>query len=111
MRTDLEKLSGKPTRFRAEVGYRRNNIRFAGKVAQQRLLLNISSEDNSINIDHLVLTVGREIPAIPIVYSRIVTGAKIEFDAVPFIYVRASNKTKDYSLKITKLHSSHLGGF
>ena len=95
-----------PMAFQASVGWRRNNIRFGGKIAQQKLLKDIRSVDGSIVIDHLILTVGKEIPAVPIVYSRIVPNSVIEFEALPFRYTRASDHTDDYSLRMTKLLSS-----
>jgi len=95
-----------PTTFQAVIGWRRNNIRFGGKIAIQKLLKDIKSSDGLINIDHLILTVGKEIPAVPIVYSRIMPNMIIEFEALPFRYTRASDHTDDYSLKMTKLISS-----
>ena len=99
-----------PMAFQAVVGWRRNNIRFGGRIAQQKLLKDIRSIDGLINIDHLILTVGKEIPAVPILYSRIVPNAIIEFEALPFRYTRASDHTDDYSLKMTKLLSSKQTG-
>jgi len=106
MRESLKALyeaGARPKRFSAQVGWRRQNIRLAGKIAQQKLLLNVRSDDGSVNLNHLIMTVGYDIPAVPIIYSRIVPGTQIEFEAVPFRHVRSSDHMEDYGLRMTKL--------
>ena len=112
MRADLKdrfESGGGNVRLTAKVGWRRaSNVRFAGRPGMQRLLTDIRSQDGSVNVSHLVMTVGREIPGVPIIYSRIVPGAFIEFDGKIFPYTRRSDGTSDYGIKITKLIQSTL---
>ena len=89
----------------ATVGQRHSSIRFGGKKSFQKMLLNIRNADNNLHLDHIVMTVGREIPAVPIVYSRIMPGASIEFLGEITEY-RRRDGTQDFGLKMLKLLSS-----
>ena len=109
MREHLKRLMNDPPQvYHATVGWRSRNVRLAGKVALQKLLKNIMLGDQEV-ADHLILTVGKEIPSVPILYSRIIPGNKISFLAVPIKYERADG-TEDYALKMLKLLSSDSGG-
>ncbi len=112
MRSDLKKVFEQnlgSIEFNAEVGYRRvGNVRFRGKPSIQKLLLNVRNKSLGIDVNHLVLTVGKEIPAAPLVYSRIVPGMQIRFIGTIFPYTRKTDDTSDYSIKITKLLESKL---
>jgi hypothetical protein len=105
MRKDLKALfdsGGGRLELNAKVGFRRSNIKFAGKLAMQKLLLNVRNGENLIT-DHCVMTVGKEIPAVPIIYSRIMPGASIRFMAEIFQYTRKSDMSNDYGIKLVKL--------
>lgn len=112
MRNDLKKVFEQnlgSIEFVADVGYRRSgNVRFAGKPSTQKLLLNVCNKELGVNVNHLVLTVGKEIPAAPLVYSRIVPGMRIKFLGKIFPYTRKLDDTSDYSIKITRLLESKL---
>ena len=108
MREGLKSLNGEKLTYSASVEKRRPGLRLGGKEAWQRLFKDIISSDGSVTIDHMVMTVGREIPAIPLVYSRIVPGCVIEFEAVPVEYTRHSDGSKDFCLRLTKLISSNM---
>ncbi len=110
MREKLQELYnshiGIPIVFEADVGFRRpGNVRFASKPSMQKLLLKV--RQNGIPItDHLIMTVGKEIPAIPMVYSRIMPGMEIKFYGEIFPYTRRSDNTEDYGIKMTRLLES-----
>jgi len=108
MRDDLERnVNNGIIEFEAEVGYRRSgNVRFGGRPSIQKLLLNVRNSEHEIKIDHLVLTVGKEIPAVPNIYDRIMPGMKICFLGEIFPYVRKLDGTPDFSIKIKKLVES-----
>ena len=92
--------------FEAEVGFRRSgNVRFNSKPSMQRLLLNVTYDKEPVT-DHLILTVGKEIPAVPLVYSRIAPGIAIKFEGKIFPYVRKLDNTHDFSVTILKLLES-----
>lgn len=105
MRNNLKVLfdtGGGLLELHATVGFRRSNIKFAGKTAMQKLLLDVRNGENLIT-DHCVMTVGREIPAVPIIYSRITTGANICFMGEIFQYTRKSDMSIDYGIRMIKL--------
>lgn len=109
MREKLQELYNKdrsPIIFEAEVGFRRSgNVRFASKPSMQRLLLNVTCNGEPVT-DHLILTVGKEIPAVPLIYSRIVPGMLIKFEGKIFPYVRKLDNTHDFSVNMVKLLES-----
>ena len=109
MRSEFIPLMGAgPIEFEAEVGFRRgNNIRFGGKPSIQKLLLNVRNKELGIDVDHIIMTVGKEIPAVPFVYSRIVPDMKIRFLAEARQYIRKSDNSVDYGLKMISLLDSH----
>ena len=109
MRLELKELyengSGN-TVFDANVGFRRHGgIRFASKPSLQKLLLNVEL-NNRMVADHLVMTVGKEIPAVPLVYSRIMPGNKIKFMGAIFKYARRVDGSTDYGIKMLQLLES-----
>ena len=109
MRLELKELyengSGN-TVFDANVGFRRHGgIRFASKPSLQKLLLAVKLEDRLV-ADHLVMTVGKEIPAVPLVYSRIMPGNKIKFLGSIFKYTRRVDGSIDYGIKMLQLLES-----
>lgn len=109
MREKLQELYSNgtdPIVFEAEVGFRRpGNVRFRGEPSMQKLLLKVK-HNGEIVTDHLVLTVGKEIPAVPMTYARIVPGMQIKFYGNVFPYTRRSDKTSDYSIQLVKLLES-----
>lgn len=109
MREKLQEIYESGTRraeFEAEIGFRRaGNIRFAGKPSIQKLFLNVTHSGYLVS-DHLIMTVGKEIPAVPMIYSRIIPGAHIKFVGEVFPYKRSVDNTHDYSIQIMKLLES-----
>lgn len=92
--------------FDAEVGFRRTGgIRFASKPSVQKLLVGVK-RNNKLVADHLVMTVGKEIPAVPLTYSRIMPGNKIKFIGKIFKYVRKLDGSTDYGIKMLRLLDS-----
>lgn len=109
MRSELKKIyeSGNTDQvFDANVGFRRaGGIRFASKPSLQKLLINVKL-CNEIVADHLIMTVGREIPAVPLIYSRIMPGNEIKFLGKIFKYIR-TDKSIDYGIRMLKLLESN----
>ena len=108
MRTRLKELKDEgihQLRCKASVGQRHSSIRFGGKKSLQKMLLDIECTEHKLNLSHLVMTVGKEIPAIPIIYSRIMPGNSIEFIGEITEY-RRRDGSQDFGLKMMKLISS-----
>jgi hypothetical protein len=92
--------------FDADVGFRRHGgIRFASKPSMQKLLLSVRLDDKLV-ADHLIMTVGKEIPAVPLTYSRIMPGNKIKFLGNVFKYTRKADRSTDYGIKMLQLLES-----
>ena len=108
MRTRLKELKDggiHQLRCTATVGQRHSSIRFGGKVSFQKMLLGIECAEHELKLNHLVMTIGKEIPAIPIVYSRIMPGTNIEFIGEITEY-RRRDGSRDYGIRMTKLISA-----
>ncbi len=104
MREKLANMGGTEM-FKARVTRRRKTARIGGRIVDQRVVVDVRNMNNELVTDHLVLTIGREIKPIPIVYSRIVPGCEIQFVGRASKYTRA-NGTEDYTLFIEKLVDS-----
>jgi hypothetical protein len=59
----------------------------------------IHDEYHQIHVDHVYMKIGKEIPDIPSMYSRIHLGGIIKFEATAKPYIRA-DKSTDYNLKM-----------
>jgi len=88
--------------FSAFVEHRHRNKRLHGTPVEEVTLVNVVNEWGTTRIDHLKMLIGREIPAIPLIYSRVVPRTTIRFVGRAFEYTRR-NGTIDYGLKIVKL--------
>lgn len=109
MRLELKRLyeSGISEQiFNANVGFRRSGgIRFASKPSLQKLLLKVRLQEELV-ADHLIMTVGKEIPAVPLVYSRIMPGNEIKFLGKIFKYIRKADNSTDYGIRMLQLLES-----
>lgn len=108
MREDLENLVGKVEIFEAEVRRRKGPAMFGGKPYQQRILQNITNNEHNVYIDHMVMVIGKDIPNIPIVYSRVCPDSKIKFEARVNKYRRRDGSI-DFGLKILRILESNIG--
>ena len=111
MRTRLKELKDEGIHqlvCKATVGQRHSSIRFGGKKSFQKMLLDIECAEHELKLNHLVMTIGTEIPAIPIVYSRIMPGNCIEFLGEITEY-RRRDGSRDYGIRMTKLISAESG--
>lgn len=106
MRDKLAVMKGTDM-FTAKVAQRRKTVRIGGKLADQRIITDVRNLKGEPITDHLVLTIGREIPAVPITYARIVPGCNIKFEGKPQKYTRA-NGTQDYTLFVKRLVESKM---
>lgn len=72
-----------------------------GKMVKEYVLKNIENESYSSFTDHLIWRLGRDVPKIPLVYSRLGMGSHIKFIGKVVKYKKYAGL--DYNLKLIKL--------
>ena len=88
--------------FTGSVGIRVKNFYYKGNWIPQKVITNITNTGGDIEIDHLQMAVGKEIPDDPDIYSQIYTGRTITFrgEAIPY---KTLDGRKDYTLRMLEL--------
>ena len=104
MRESLRRMHqiGKHDVFTGKVGIRVKNFYYKGDWIPQKVITDIRNVTGDIEIDHLQMAVGKEIPDDPDIYSQIYTGRTITFrgEAVPY---KTMDGRKDYTLRMLEL--------
>ncbi len=96
MRTELRRLWKSKGRkvFTAAVGLR------ISPNPLERVLVDIKDRDGTIYIDHLIISIGRNVAKNPETYGMLVPTAIVTFIAEATEYVRRKDGTLDYGLNI-----------